>query len=166
MQCVQQLLFYQLVLPGTHDSHTYHLQNFVLNLNPLFSAQSMTITEQLMNGIWVLDIRTCWYSPNARTKRAYYTSHTLLCLPLTTILDQVKSFLSSHPSEIVTLLFKADYLICNLSQATSNEVVFPIDSIDTYYRDDFIQYVMDYMGGKEVFIDSYDDTTKVKDLTS
>jgi hypothetical protein len=67
----------------------------------------------------------------------YYTAHSFLCMPLDEVLQQLKDFLDTHPTEIVSISIRNDNFTINLDANTqSTELVQQLDIFDKYYRDD------------------------------
>ena len=107
----------QLVLPGTHDSGTADLSAksrvtadasaaiakaavVVPGLIAGWSrAQSVDVAGQLRRGIRYLDLRLCGGSD----VDSMYTCHAMTGEKFTDVVEQVKSFVSAHPSELVIM---------------------------------------------------------------
>lgn len=96
------------ILPGTHDSATTYVQ-----LPYFMRCQSLTIREQLEAGFRYLDIRL-----NEENGKLYFYHSFAKCktgilpwadaLELEEVLQQVYSFLMSHPSETVLFVVKQE----------------------------------------------------------
>ena len=71
-----------------------------------------------MIGVRTFDIRICGYKTSVTSKMIYYAAHTMICLPLSDVLKQLKDFLESHPTEIVTLSIRNDNFTFNLDSNT------------------------------------------------
>ena len=113
----------QLTLPGTHDSASYNLtERYMPNSVSDIMAELIwvadhlyipietvienwaishdrTISQQLMEGIRYFDIRAGWDN-ETQTWRAF---HLLIGNSIETILTDIKSFLDSHPYEILII---------------------------------------------------------------
>ncbi|MBW8308506.1 MAG: hypothetical protein K0M45_02510 [Candidatus Paracaedibacteraceae bacterium] len=112
----------KIFIAGSHDSATYKLedtfgknQSISHNINLLkyflisfavtkiskkwSQAQSVSILEQLESGIWYLDLRVIFRD----SKKDFYTVHGLYGPRLSKILDQINTFLSLHPKEILII---------------------------------------------------------------
>ena len=86
-------------------------------------------------------------------------------MPLDEVLQQVKDFLDTHPTEIVSISIRNDNFTINLDANTqSTELVKQLDIFDKYYRDDIFQYVFNFFGGTDLFIRDINDNTTVKEL--
>lgn len=92
MSKVYGLCLHELLIPGTHDSATYHFDS--VTMLGLAQAQILTIRQQLDGGIRFLDIRV-----NKNSDGVLYGSHSAITVPLSTILDDVKNFLEANPKE-------------------------------------------------------------------
>ncbi len=112
----------EIFIAGSHDSATYKLedsfgknQSISHNLNILkyfligsavtkiskkwSKAQSASILEQLESGVRYLDLRVIFRD----SKKDFYTVHGLYGPRLSTILDEINTFLSLHPKEILII---------------------------------------------------------------
>ncbi len=88
-------------------------------------------------GVRTFDIRVCGYQSSIHEKITYYTAHTYLCIPLSEVLQQLKDFIDTHPSEIISLSIRNDNFTVNLDANTgSTELVHQLDIYDKYYRED------------------------------
>jgi hypothetical protein len=105
----------QMVLPGAHDSATYHqagigispdepdLQWLPPALQPIVGnwgqAQALTIAQQARAGVRYFDIRVC------ADGEQLYTCHGVYMVPLDDVLDQLRAYLASDEarSEVVVL---------------------------------------------------------------
>jgi hypothetical protein len=113
----------QLCLPGTHDSGTFELHENTLapdassTIQKLFNyadtdedatgvrdyiksmatsqSSSMSMYEQLANGIRYIDLRVC------QVDGSYYTCHSLVGDPIPELLQDIYRFLSENPVEVV-----------------------------------------------------------------
>jgi hypothetical protein len=113
----------QITLPGTHDSAAYNLterymQDAVSDLleeliwvakhlyipietviEKWATSHDRTVTQQLFEGIRYFDLRAGW---DAETKN-WYAFHLLIGNDIENILTEIKTFLDSHPHEIVVI---------------------------------------------------------------
>jgi len=113
------------VLPGTHNSGAYWLDNkfdpsgdlsktlqqiidiaHMIGINAPYNlirawalTQTGTVYQQLMGGIRFLDLRCVWDN----STNAWRTSHMLLGAPIDQIAQDIASFVSTHPTEIVVV---------------------------------------------------------------
>ena len=157
---------WQLVMPGSHDSFAYKFKNHIPPIiRNLVQTQNLTITEQLKMGIRTFDLRVCGYRTSITAKLTYYTAHTYLCQPLDEVLAQLKDFIETHPTEIISISIRNDNFTINFDANTgSKEVVQQLDIKDKYYREDIFKYVFDFFGGTDLFIRDINDDTTVKEL--
>lgn len=125
----------QVGLPGTHDSGTYRfdktkgastdsgldsIQNILdrgkvlgkVNewlLSAIFErlcqCQSLTIREQLEQGIRYVDMRVGYHADSG----TFMTCHGVFCVDVEEILEEITSFLQDNPKEIVIVEFKKLY---------------------------------------------------------
>ena len=100
-----------MTLPGTHDSAasvskylggSRCLKGFVL-------CQDKSITEQLNQGIRTLDLRISGMEDKESGEVSYWTGHSFRLQNLSNIVEEIKAFLSQHPTEFIFLLVKADW---------------------------------------------------------
>ena len=87
-----------LTLPGTHDSAAYG------SIWPFVSTQTLTITQQLDSGIRYLDFR-CGLRSNT-LEMVHGTN--ILGRTLATLLDEVYTWLTQHPTEALVIQLKED----------------------------------------------------------
>ncbi len=88
----------KLSIPGTHDSGA-------LYGGPWFECQTMTISEQLQNGIRFFDIR-CRHIDN---KFAIHHAEVFQNLMFEDVLTSCKEFLSQYPSEFILMRIKPEH---------------------------------------------------------
>lgn len=115
-------VFNQLIIPGTHDSGTYHIHpqskfslspddplplwfETISNILPISivrpivagwaKTQPDSILTQLNNGARYLDLRICYF------KSHFYLCHALISVRLKKVLRQIQSFATQHPQEII-----------------------------------------------------------------
>jgi len=111
-----------LLLPGTHDSGTYQLQNSIgpdadvnpdleeavriadelgipldVFITPWSKAQDMTLYQQAMGGIRYFDLRAAYVNG------LWQTAHFELGVPIQTILTDLNQFLTQHTKEIIVV---------------------------------------------------------------
>jgi len=116
-------------------------------------------------GIRAIDLRLCNYYKKLGAQREYYTAHTFICVPLDEILNDVKSFLDSHPTEIVTLSLRDDYSPLNIDIGTGNtDIIEKCNVNDANFRNEIMDYVFKFFGGSYRFIDYVDMNTEIKEL--
>jgi 1-phosphatidylinositol phosphodiesterase len=102
---------WQLSIPGTHDSYTAKLSG----AGPSFQTQTMSVPEQLKMGIRAIDLRldACEnYAPvvcpdNRKDFTVEHGGYSTF-VTLSGVLDQLKTFLSAHPTEFVIVRAKVD----------------------------------------------------------
>lgn len=99
-----------LVIPGSHDSLTYHwcTTNSPTNLRQILisrwaQTQSLTLYDQLMAGVRYLDLRVGWR--NAKWM-GQHGSEINMNVTYESALQQLDRFVREHPSEIVIIKFK------------------------------------------------------------
>lgn len=90
-------------MPGTHDSGTYGITNFVYKL--VAQTQRASIQQQLMMGIRVLDIRCARSAANGGTFKVVHSSVDCNIL-FDSVLDDCFNFLNEHPGEFIVLMIK------------------------------------------------------------
>ena len=117
----------KLVVPGTHDSGTYKLDPaqplgppsqlreasiaisrfpFATEIAEAWSCtQSQSIYGQLKQGHRFFHLRLA-PTPDGDS---FFISHSFACVPLDTVLKNIKAFLTESPKEVVYLNFAADY---------------------------------------------------------
>jgi 1-phosphatidylinositol phosphodiesterase len=97
-----------LSIPGTHNSPTYHVAL------PSVRCQSVSVQEQLENGVRFLDIRVQPESPSDPTKDGLILVHSAFPVSLTgtkyfrVLMDKVFAFLDANPSETVIISVKRE----------------------------------------------------------
>ena len=155
---------WSLAFPGTHDTGTYRFKNYLIpKLKTLAQTQDLTVAQQLKMGIRALDIRLCYYYKNLGAPREYYTSHTFACVPLDEILHDVKDFLDNHPTEVVALSLRDDYSPLNIDIGTGNtDIIEKCNVSDINFRNEVMEYVFKFFGGRSRFIDTVDMETEIK----
>lgn|SRR3990167_1172744 len=124
----------QLIIPGTHDSGTYAINDaskFSLSSDdplPLWieqisnilppslvqmivagwsKTQPYAITDQLNNGIRYLDFRVCYFQTHM------VLCHALVSVNLSDALQQINQFVTNNPSEIIVLDINHIYNVNN-----------------------------------------------------
>lgn len=130
MQTVQNTPLWSLVLPGTHNSCAYKSKNYLLNFRRIMDNQHLTIYEQLMMGVRVLDIRICFRKSSSLSQNEYWVCHTFLVMPLDEALDQINTFLKEHPTELVVLEIRAGLDPLNLDGCVDKSIVEGIDDLN------------------------------------
>lgn len=115
----------KIMLPGTHNSGTYIVDfnnSFIWNndiVNKLkkykswssvkkittnwTKCQEMTIYEQLRAGIRLIDLRVSQY------EGVYYITHTLTCVNIDVVLDDIVNFLEENSNEALVICCKPDW---------------------------------------------------------
>lgn len=112
-----------LIIPGTHDSGAYKTGHFnggnILNrlcnvpmigavlkaiLRPLVITQHLSIKEQLEAGARYLDLRLAYDAE----QQSFFLAHTVSCISLEEALQQINSFLSENPNEMLFVALKPD----------------------------------------------------------
>ncbi|XP_014357772.2 PI-PLC X domain-containing protein 3 isoform X1 [Papilio machaon] len=109
--------FIYLAIPGSHDSMTYGItessgiapdaEPIVKKLYPLFRGtilrwtitQAIDTSQQLLIGIRYFDLRIATKTGDDK----FYFTHGVYADEITTALHQVKSFIDTHPGEVVIL---------------------------------------------------------------
>ncbi|KAK8803485.1 hypothetical protein WA158_001179 [Blastocystis sp. Blastoise] len=119
-QFLENRTLFEVMIPGTHDSGSFELTseicpsgseeiarwkniasavgiNVVKIIQYWGKSQSISILEQLNQGIRHLDLRAMWKD------NSWYTHHALIGIKIETILDEIVSFMNSKSSEILIL---------------------------------------------------------------
>lgn len=97
-----------LSIPGTHNSPTYHVAL------PSVRCQSVSVKEQLENGVRFLDIRVQPENPSDPTKDGLILVHSAFPVSLTgtkyfrILMDKVFAFLDANPTETVIISVKRE----------------------------------------------------------
>jgi 1-phosphatidylinositol phosphodiesterase len=97
-----------LSIPGTHNSPTYHVAL------PSVRCQSVSVKEQLENGVRFLDIRVQPESSSDLTKDGLILVHSAFPVALTgtryfrILMDKVFAFLDANPTETVIISVKRE----------------------------------------------------------
>lgn len=78
-------------------------------------------------------------------------------------MQQIKSFMDSHPSEIVVVEIRADFSPIGINTCVDKSVVERIDQNEIYWVSDLVTYIENYVG-KELIIDNIAIDTKVWEL--
>ena len=132
-----------LVIPGSHDSGTFFLdQNMEIGpdessaihtLGSIFGkvaksvihswsvTQSMTIYEQLLSGIRYLDLRVAYRAEDKKIR----VVHGLFGWTIDQVLDEVNRFVANYPKEIVILDFNHFY---KMDQAAHKKLADTLDA--------------------------------------
>ena len=117
-----------LSIPGTHNSPTYY------RALPSVRCQSVSILQQLKNGVRFLDIRVQPVSP---IREDLILVHGVFPISLTgsryfrPLLDELHAFLAAHPAETLILSLKREG-IGGLNDAHLSSI------LATHYKDDFV----------------------------
>ncbi|XP_060176185.1 uncharacterized protein LOC132606623 [Lycium barbarum] len=90
----------KIVWPGTHDSATDQI-GIPLITRPFAQCQSLSIYQQLVNGVRVLDIRV------QEDRRICHGI--LLCYNVDVVINDIKKFLSETHSEIIILEIRTEF---------------------------------------------------------
>jgi hypothetical protein len=173
---------HEVVMPGSHDSAAYKLSHkwtpkaaTQLGDLPMGIATSMdvikkwtitqdlTIEQQLEHGIRLLDFRIS-YVDNWFSKDGFALTHTFGCCSYEEGLNQVKSFLKKHPTEVVIITAEHDYAhrkgmvpheddIIELTKDKLNGMLVPVK--------DYRTKTIDQLAGKVAFV--YDVFTRDRD---
>ena len=93
-----------LVLPGTHNAHSYKLKKGVSFAHNIASCQNLSIYRQLTCGARCLDIRLCNFSNELWCAHAF-----CLTVKFMEIMQQTLRFVKQYPSEIVILRCKTEW---------------------------------------------------------
>jgi hypothetical protein len=96
----------EIAIPGTHDSAAWtHHENW-LSSTPATWAQRKSITEQLQSGVRALDLRVGWRIGMYGYDVGMYHGPVDLSISLQEVLTEVNTWLESHTSEFVILIFQ------------------------------------------------------------
>lgn len=113
----------ELILPGTHDTGAYTLQSVCLSrkasdvcqyIASIWSSgvvkawtltQDKSILQQLLSGVRFLDLRMSYCS----LRQSLYLSHTFVGVDYLTALQDISTFLSQFPCEIVVARICCDW---------------------------------------------------------
>lgn len=71
---------FDLVIPGTHNSHSYDIMGVEIVASCIVRCQGDSITDQLKMGVRCIDLRLCYYDND------WYCSHGVLTIHLNTAL--------------------------------------------------------------------------------
>ena len=117
----------ELSLPGTHDSMAW--QSDLLGLDST-RTQTMSLKDQLLSGIRVIDIRAKY------NKNSFPIHHGIAYLraDLDDVLKTVKEFLEANPSETVLIRFSQEY-----SSASDTEMKLLFDKYYNKFKSIFYQ---------------------------
>jgi len=103
---VQAQALFNLTLPASHDAGTYDVAEEHEAVGSVawvgVQTQELTIAQQLSIGVRALDLRCAW----SFREGALYLSHFLLLVPLTTALQEMRSFLEQHKEEVIVIYAK------------------------------------------------------------
>lgn len=199
-------LITKLSLPGTHDSAAYrfngnYMPNKVAGVHIGFLeflrktrlagniirdwtlTQDYTITEQLLNGIRVFDLRLsyatrCGQSLKCKCcggcSKELLLSHSFACITYADFIEQLKDFVDQNPSEIVVVLIKSDHVHRDTLTKEAWEEF--IEFTGTYMQDVMYDDSSDQIiptlkecqdSGKRVFFDvQFTNTLDVEDIPS
>ena len=166
----------QINIPGTHDSGTYDIAKVWKNTNyfsrlisgftslfkePTARTQSLSISEQLINGIRYFDIRL---DLNNKTSTLYLTHNGIDCydsykndyLYFESVIQYCVDFLRDHPSETIILHLKKENNAVNsddnkiakliesvLIKDEYEEFIYVPWNIDKYYTNNYIPILKD-----------------------
>ena len=111
-----------------------------------------------------IDIRLCWYKPDITAKDELYTSHSIICQSLQTILKQVKDFIDNHPKEIIILEVFHDYAVFNIPEVSGGGFVRMFDEEDKNQIPDTRKYLHNYFGYETFITSEVTKDTKVIEL--
>src|SRR5690606_33471470 len=100
----------ELAIPVTHDSAAWTKHSSLPSSTPGTWAQRMSITEQLNLGVRVLDLRVGYasttYTLGLTSFVGMFHGPVYLDVTLETVLESISSWLESHQSEFVILVFQ------------------------------------------------------------
>ena len=114
MSLFQDAPFFELMLPGTHNSTSYvtdHVGNRCLGGR--INCQEKDLNTQLNEGIRVFDLRIDMVLNTQTQEVEYWTGHGIRFIPLELALTTIKTWLDEHPSEIVVIQMKVDWTPLN-----------------------------------------------------
>jgi hypothetical protein len=130
---------------GSHNSGTYHVSNAISSsmysqgspfaqkvacihsffpcVKRFVQTQKYSIYDQLRIGVRFLDIRVALF-PNSEL----FVTHTIACVPFTTVISDISRFLTENSTELFVLLIRPDWELYNYSptHAELMEVLTPI----------------------------------------
>ncbi|MBF0207342.1 MAG: hypothetical protein HQK53_10685 [Oligoflexia bacterium] len=143
---IGQLSLNQVVMPGTHDSGTYGINES----SPICTAditkwaklgapvvarfartQRVDYGRQLYAGIRYLDIRLC------KQGRNIYTSHGMVSYPIFEQLELIRAFVLAYPKEIIILHFQHTYGFSEKDKSDIQNMVKHLFSRQLADRNDF-----------------------------
>ncbi|MDF2965760.1 MAG: hypothetical protein K0Q51_1148 [Rickettsiaceae bacterium] len=162
----------EVVLPGSHDSGAFKLSQkwtpklltskgevpigFATKIKFIKNwtlTQNHSIEEQLEHGIRLLDFRIS-YVDNWLTNDGFALTHTFGCTSFHNALAQVESFLESHPTEVIIIEAKDDYIHRKGTQNHHQEIM---DIIKQHLKgklatiEDYKNKTIEQLGGKVIF---------------
>lgn len=112
-----------LLIPGTHDAGANDPKGF-LGMFPSFSkTQSLTIEQQLAQGVRALDVRAKYHSQSENDLWIYHGPVYMGGTLTSKVLEPVKSFLDAHPTECVFMLYKNENGDLNKFKSISRQVL-------------------------------------------
>lgn len=123
-----------LSIPGTHNSHTYHIAL------PSVRCQAVSVRDQLKNGVRFLDIRLMPMSVGDMSQRDLALVHGAFPVALTgnkyfkNLIKDVISFLAANPSETIIMSLKREGVV-NSSDAHFSKILrqYYINDPDIWY---------------------------------
>ncbi|WP_186644155.1 phosphatidylinositol-specific phospholipase C domain-containing protein [Fluviispira vulneris] len=127
-------------IPGTHDSGTWHYNNFIMNSFVRTQRTSSTFFVQLDEGIRFFDIRV---KPEKDYVWSLYHSSFYLGISFNQFLDNVSEWLNKHPSETLFVSIKEDQ--SNTGAPSNNDIL--------------SKYINDYANKIKWLLDVNDSTT-------
>lgn len=103
------------IIPGTHNSGTARAGAFYFGAYQVARQQKLSIADQLLAGVRVLDIRLRFkegtifgcFQPPEPTMHVVHTFDT--CYTLESLLKEVSDFLHSHKSEFIVSMIRGDW---------------------------------------------------------
>jgi len=123
----------QLILPGTHNSNSYIINNNMYDLSKKYSCSSLwpiskiiknwtlnqkyNIFSQLKNGVRVLDIDISFYN------NQFYTSHTFINEHFNNILNQLKKFNNMY-GDLYIIKFRYRYNINSILKNKFDDLLY------------------------------------------
>ena len=96
----------QVTMPGTHDSAAYKSSSAAkAYVSPFVLAQSFSISDQLIGGVRLLDIRLAWNSDNSLS---LHHGDFYLDQNFGGVIDTTIAFLNAHPTETVIFMINQE----------------------------------------------------------
>ncbi|BBH53066.1 phosphatidylinositol-specific phospholipase C domain-containing protein [Fluviispira sanaruensis] len=112
------MLITKMSIPGTHDSSTWHYNNFIMNSFVRTQRTSSTFFAQLDEGIRFFDIRV---KPEKDYVWSLYHAKFYLGISFNQFLENISEWLVKHPAETIFVSIKED--VSNIGAPSNNEIL-------------------------------------------